>query len=254
MSNVRRINLSIHADDSFLEIPLWPGAEEKETFDLRAGLSLHRAGHMEVAQRMVLPSRKDLYRRLQVDEERVFGLKQIHSRTVIVLDHGSPADYYGTEADGFVTALQQPILSVTVADCLPIFFFVKNGEVFGLVHSGWKGTGIVEEAVGLLGSVYKVKRSEIHAVIGPGIGAGCYAVPRERYEDFISRFGKKSGSARDHQYFLDLREANLGLLTSLGVHEVTVIDNCTHCNPLLGSYRRDGKENFHTMIALFGRF
>ena len=38
---------------------------------------------------------------------------------------------------------------VTVADCMPLYLYDSVSGVFGVVHSGWKGTGIIGEALNL---------------------------------------------------------------------------------------------------------
>jgi copper oxidase (laccase) domain-containing protein len=111
-------------------------------------------------------------------------------------------------------------LTVTVADCLPIFLYDRAGRAFGLLHSGWQGTGIAAEAVRLLVEQFGVERSSLVAVLGPGIGACCYAVEPDRCERFRGEFGLRAVRRQGGRCFLDLRAANAELLAASGVQEV----------------------------------
>ncbi len=213
---------------------------------VRAGLTLARAGDMRLdgvrAQR--------LFARLGV--EAPAWVRQIHSRRVLVAGAGiSPGAPLG-EGDGLVTDAPGVFLAVTVADCLPIFLAERDGRAVGLVHSGWRGTGIAAEAVREMGRRWAVAPQRITATIGPGIGSCCYRVEEERYRGFRRDFGAASarGAAGDRR--LDLVAANLRLLRDAGVGEIVVSGDCTCCNPLLGSFRRQGSAFTH-MAAFIGR-
>ena len=219
---------------------------------LRAGLSLARAGDMALARRHQAPDRAQFLSSLGIPVGRVFGLHQVHSRTVIVVDHQDPESLANVDADGLVTSRQDAYLSVTVADCLPVFLVDEASGAFGLVHSGWKGTGIVREALRVMAEAFGTRARDVAAVIGPGIGACCYTVPQERYERFRAELGDH-GAVRGAQgdYRLDLKAANVHLLESAGVGRICVAVDCTRCSPALGSFRREG-QGFRRMLALIG--
>src|SRR5208282_55516 len=126
------------------------------------------------------------------------------------------------EADGMITDRPDAVLSATVADCLPIFLRDTVNGAFGLVHSGWKGTGIVISALRAMHDKYGTPAADVAVTIGPGIGPCCYHVPEERAELFSRQFGG-AALVRNHDGTpsLDLREANLGLLRDAGVEAVT---------------------------------
>jgi YfiH family protein len=140
-----------------------------------------------------------------------------------------------------------------VADCLPIFFEDRESGAFGIVHSGWKGTGIVRTAIKTMNESFGTQASAVSVTVGPGIGPCCYDVPLERYDAFRSEFGA-AAVRRDEEgkCFLDLRSANLALLCDAGITDVTVIEDCTACSPVLGSFRRQGPRAFTRMLAFIG--
>jgi polyphenol oxidase len=223
-------------------IPVCPG--------MRAGISLLDAGTMSLSRRGALPWRGRFCAARGLDPARLLGTRQVHSRSVIVVDGEGPEDLAAVEADGMVTGRPDAVLSVTVADCLPVFIADRRGRAFGLVHSGWKGTGIAREAVRLMARRFGVQPADLAATIGPGIGACCYAVPEDRAEAFAAEFGERSvATGPDGAPRLDLRAANVELLAAAGVTDVRVVEDCTCCTPFLGSFRRQGPEAYTLMLA-----
>jgi YfiH family protein len=218
----------------------------------RAGLSLAAAGDMDLARRAELPYRARLFTGLGVAPDRVRAVRQIHSRTVIRVDGSEPADGPFVEADGMVSDRPGLLLTVTVADCLPIFLADARTGTFALVHSGWKGTGIVVEAVRTMIRVFGCRAADIAVTIGPGIGPCCYTVPEDRHDLFRADFGDAAvPRGLDGSFRLDLRAANAALLGREGVGPLSIVADCTACNPLLGSFRREGP-GFTRMLAFIG--
>lgn len=252
------------AGGSWCEVPFPAGAAPGTV--LRAGISLAAAGDMGLAVRGSDPSFGRFLATLGVDAARVRSVRQVHSRTVIearpVPALGGLAPGAGTrtatEADGIVTRDPGLLLTVTVADCLPIFLVDRASGAFAIVHSGWKGTGIAEEALRLMAGLFGTRPANVSAAIGPGIGPCCYAVPPERLEEFRARFGDRCVVDATR---LDLRQANLALLERAGIGAVSVVEECTACSARLGSFRRQAAGNpggaggggsFTRMLAFIG--
>jgi hypothetical protein len=219
-----------------------------------AGISLAAAGDMALSKDRILPWRAKLLAQLGIRRDRLFGLQQVHSHRIQFIDEQIPEEVAAIEADGLLANSPDAVLSVTVADCLPIFLADRRTGAFGIVHSGWRGTGIVKEAVTLMESLFGSRPREIAVVIGPGIGTCCYEVPEERAALFEARYGRrtierdKGGRPR-----LDLRAANIHLLEMAGVQEIRVVKDCTSCSRKLGSFRRQGPSSYTLMLAWIGR-
>jgi YfiH family protein len=230
-------------------IPL-PGAPA----GLLAGISLRAAGDLRLGS----PAREPFFRSLGAPPARLYSCRQVHSRRVLAL-HGcnpakpaqAPGEVAEAEADGLAADCPDCLLSVTVADCLPIFVYDRRGGAFALLHSGWQGTGIVTEAVRVLGEEYGADPGSLVAVLGPGIGPCCYAVDARRAEQFRRQFGGRSVRDADGRCFLDLRAANAGLLEAAGVREVHAAEECTACTEELFSFRKDGP-GFGRLAAFMG--
>jgi polyphenol oxidase len=249
MNDVRELRLAAGPEDPFSTLVSFEAAGKM----LRAGISLAHAGDMALSRRFSHPFRSRLLARLGIPAEKAFAVRQVHSRSVIVLNDQRPEELAGVESDGMITDRADAVLTVTVADCLPIFLVDRMTGAFGLVHSGWKGTGIVLEAVRLMGELFHSRPVDLSAAIGPGIGSCCYAVPEERAAGFAARFGADAvvrGTGQDPR--LDLRRANIGLLREAGVGDISVVTDCTCCTPALGSFRRQGAADFTLMLACIG--
>jgi polyphenol oxidase len=243
--SVREIKLRPGASVRWAAIPVADG--------IRAGISLRAAGTMAFSKRHLLPHRAALFQELGIAEHRAYGLRQIHSKTVLSTDGLLPAALAEREADAMI-ARADAVLTITVADCLPIFLVDRATGAFGLAHSGWKGTGIVREALAALRQRFGSDPRDVAVTIGPGIGPCCYRVPEERAALFARQFGSASVvRGADGQPRLDLREANLALLQDAGVRDITAVTDCTCCTPALGSFRRQGPTDYTLMLAWIGR-
>lgn len=246
MGAVRSLTLGDAHGGAHHDIPVAPGT--------RAGISLAAAGDMALSRARTLPWRAGYLAGRGIPPDRLYSLRQVHSRRVHLIDGQSVDETAGIEADGLLTDRSDVVLSVTVADCLPIFLADNRTGAFGLVHSGWKGTGIVSEALTAMAARFGSSPEDISAVIGPGIGTCCYRVPEERASFFASEFGAIS-VVRDAAGApcLDLRAANVELLRRAGVQDVTVVTDCTSCSPDLGSFRRQGPASYTLMLAWIRR-
>jgi YfiH family protein len=191
-------------------------------------------------------NRENLFAKLSLNPANVYALKQIHSRSVLFVDGANPPSQ---EADGMVTTDAAITLSVTVADCLPIFLLDTKSGAFALVHSGWKGTGIAANALDLMKDRLRINNSDIAVILGPCISSCCYKVDEQRASLFEKEFGRESVRKISGEYFLDLKKTNITLLEKAGVGNIAVCENCTFCDKRLGSFRREGSQFTH-MIAL----
>ena len=239
---------------------------------ISCGISSRFSGNMRYAEQN--QARLDLFSALGLGPARVYGLKQIHSHTVLKVDRQNPPvlqadpglrtvepEVRGSppqadpesplKADGMVSNDRSISLSVTVADCLPVYLLDCESGAFGLVHSGWKGTGIVLEALRLMGENWGTRPEAVAAVLGPCIDVCCYKVDAERAEVFKNQFGAECiRKSSEGNFSLDLKTANIRLLSGAGVRNIAVCNECTFTDERLGSFRREGSQNYTLMAAL----
>jgi YfiH family protein len=245
---MRDFDLELSTGRHWAWIPLGPDGGS----GLSGWISLNLSGDMGSSAELNNPGRIRLLRSLGIGADRpVYACRQVHSHRVVIVTDQSPESVSRVEADGLITRRRDAVLTVTVADCLPIYLVDRDRGIFSLVHSGWRGTGIAVRALERMGELYGSRPTRVAAVIGPGIGSCCYSVEQRRYLEFRSRYGKNSVRRQGRSFFLDLIAANIGLLTGCGVRDIRVCRQCTACTPRLSSYRREG-EGFGHMLAGIG--
>ena len=243
----RTVKPVITNHDLFCQIHIPLNAGGASAVRIFAGFSTVHAGDMALTNN---GTRDHLFRILGMEDKRLFSLAQSHSRSVRTCTDNSPPV---EEGDGAVTRSLDRVLSVTVADCLPIYLFDRRTGVFALVHSGWKGTGIAVDGIDIMEREYGCSLEDIEALIGPGIDDCCYNVPEERARHMESA-GNNVVARRNGQFYLSLRNANCNLLNARGVRRISVVDLCTSCSLDLGSFRRQGPASFTRMVALMGYY
>ena len=218
-------------------------------------------------------NREAFFRAQGIPAEKVYSLFQVHSRDVFTLGNPNPAVFpslplpeaFAREGDGMVCFSGNAYCAVTVADCLPVFLLDTENGFFAIVHSGWKGTGIVVNALDIMRQAGS-RLPAIAAVLGPCIQDCCYKVDEERAKNFEAEFGPsmlknyKSGSdifslgdvsRHDHSgWYIGLQVANARLLAASGVQHIAYCTDCTFTDTRLGSFRREGPETYTRMIAM----
>ncbi|GHV25952.1 hypothetical protein AGMMS4952_04970 [Spirochaetia bacterium] len=223
-------------------------------------ISSRTAGNMVHSDKGETRSR--FFRSLGLEPEQVRSCTQVHSRDVLAAEGRSPER---PEADGMVSRDRDIALAVTVADCLPVFLYDTVSGAGALLHSGWKGTGIVRNALSLMAERWKTRPETVAALLGPCIHPCCYQVDEERAALFEAEFGGADGENPDEYVLgpvvkrngkpaLDLQAANARLLANAGVRNIAYCENCTFTDERLGSFRREGPTAYTRMIAVMGYF
>lgn len=223
------------------------------------GMTVRSAGSMRFRWNENNPVRQSAIERLSaLFGGNTFVPVQL-DHTHIVYDVKVPSDIFEKIGDGIITTNRKLIPTVTVADCVPIYLFEPETGVFGIVHSGWKGTGIAVDAIRLAEKNYGAKAENFSVTIGPHIHDCCYIINEERARFFSENFTPdcikelEAGVTVDWNngngklYRLSLAEANLASLKKAGVSEsnIYVCSDCTCCSKdgLYGSNRRETKLN-----------
>ena len=179
-------------------------------------------------------------RTADLSPDQLVFVKQTHSNRIIYVDS---AGYMG-EFDGLITNRRHVILSIRVADCVPIFFYAPDSEAIALIHAGWKGTveGIAERTVRELVNRFGSKSESIEVFMGPSIRSCCYRIQKDVAKLFSDKYIKRD---KKDGYYLDLQKSNRFQLKSCSVRDINIkIDNrCTFCSSEgFFSFRRDGHQ------------
>lgn len=144
----------------------------------------------------VRENRSRFLRSLKATRFHSFGLlRQIHSpliRTIATSREAAtnflaPAQQKG---DALLTDVPGVLLTVQVADCVPVLVFDPKRRAVGAFHAGWRGTlaRIVERGIGTMRRQYGSDPADLIAAIGPSIGPQSYAVSEDIQYEFLSQF------------------------------------------------------------------
>jgi len=236
--------------DRAARVPAGPSPE--------ACLSLAAWGDMRYLEGVDNPCRSAFFSYLGLDPAALRGTELYHTRRILLegrngmeLAGPDPAEAGPAAShDGILLRDPAKAACITVADCMPIWLLDRHSGSFGVLHSGWKGTGILAVAVRSLAEEFGSRPESISVILGPAIGACCYAVPTGRAEAFAREFGPEAVREEGGRIRLDLRAANLALALRLGLGALLSVEACTSCDPRLGSFRREGPEAFTRMAAV----
>lgn len=171
---------------------------------------------------------------------------QVHGVEVMALDSG--VGWIQVEGiDGWTTTTRGIFLTVTVADCIPIYLTVP-GRAVALLHAGWRGTagGILHRGVSRLAGATGMPPREMVMHCGVGICGACYEVGREVME------GCGLSADGPGPFHLDLRQHLSAEARKLGIGTITESDWCSaHDRDRFYSHRRSGGADGR-MVAYVG--
>ncbi len=211
-------------------------------------------------------------------DEGLALLRQRHTDLVHVADE-SFAGGRRHVGDAMISETPGVLLAVQCADCLPILLADARKRAVAAIHAGWRGLlkRVVEKTVGRMRVAFDCRPGDLHAAIGPGIGACCYEIGAEVRDAFTSQFAYAAelfaegpadaeaerlaakypnlfltaappghGPVADRALLLDLSAAARRQLLDAGLSDRHIYESgfCTHCRgDLFFSYRRE--KNHH---------
>ena len=181
------------------------------------------------------------------DSKKIAIPEQFHS--CIVKDIKKEGVY--SDTDGLVTSEKDLILTLKVADCVPIFLYDDNRKNFGLIHSGWKGTADNIVSNGIQKMIDNNSYiGDVMALLGPCIQSCCYEVENDvsKHFDDDSKIEKLN-----NKWMLNLHNQIKINLLNMGLQKknINCSDICTYETNECHSYRRDG-DRAGRMIAVMG--
>ena len=184
---------------------------------------------------------------LELDNEQLVKPKQIHSNFIVSVNQ--PGEILNV--DGIISLRHDLVLSIQVADCIPIFIYDNRNEILGLVHAGWRGIskGIINKTVEKLSS-FSSSLKNVKVILGPSIRQCCFEIGPEVAVLFDEKYMK---GGQDDRAFMDLQSYVIDTLEHLGIYRGNVLDvnKCTCCSEEYHSFRRDG-DKAGRMIAMIG--
>lgn len=173
---------------------------------------------------------------------------QVHGTVVRWQEHRTDGWLLLDGVDGHATAAEGVLLTVTAADCIPVYLAVPQKGAVALLHAGWRGVAaaVLERGVDVLRRQAFARGDDIVMHCGVGICGECYEVGPE----VAARFGGGTVTGQQH---IDLRAVLVQQARHLGISQVSVSSWCSaHDREQFFSHRasagRDGR-----MVAYLGR-
>jgi len=174
---------------------------------------------------------------------QVQWLEQVHGSEVVTV---SAVQQQPIIADASITRQKKVALAIMTADCLPILLRHKDGIEIAAIHGGWRPLSkkIIAKTLNEMHS----KPSDIIAWLGPCIGRSSFEVGgdvKQIFTQLDSKFDqaflkKDAIHQGEVKYLADLHKIARLQLTSLGINEISNLEECTYENThKYYSYRKD---------------
>lgn len=211
-------------------------------------------GNFEDKKDIVINNYKQICDKLNIDYKNIVRPYQTHTNNVEEAngDKGIFLEKY-TNIDGLITNKSNNILSLTFADCTPLYLFDPKKRAIGNIHSGWQGTvkQIARKAIEKMIETYGSNPKDIICAIGPTIRKCHFEVEDDVKDMFLNEFSSMEniitkGEIKQgkQKYYIDTVKINKNMLMEMGLKEENIIDSkiCTVCNSdSIHSYRKTGK-------------
>ncbi len=175
----------------------------------------------------IFRNRKRFFLENNIDPGKVVSAEIVHKNLIKTVDAKDGGKVI-SRADGLITMDKDIYISITSADCLPIFLFEPEKEIIGMVHAGWRSLADnilvnANERIKSMGGQPK----NILAGIGPAICEKHYEVG----PDVAEKFAKypKAIKIVDNKTFLDIKNIAELQLMELGLEEknIEISPECT---------------------------
>lgn len=223
--------------------------------DVQAGLSERIDGSMvwwnrKPVDETIRNNRDRFFTAQSIDYARVVTGGTVHGTRVAVVDESSGGAYL-LHTDALITNTPNLFLTITAADCMPIYFYDPVTGSIGIAHAGWRGLvgGILEAVVENMKSVYGAKASDLVVRLGPHIQS-CHFVVKE---DVANQFDPTAIQYRDGRLFANLFQEAQRRLDVVGVGTVSQENICTYCHAdQFFSARHDQVTPLQGMLAYIG--
>jgi copper oxidase (laccase) domain-containing protein len=170
---------------------------------------------------------------------------QVHGVELMTLNAGT--GWIQVEGiDGWITTTPGILLTVTIADCVPVYLVAPGGVA--LLHAGWRGTasGILGRGVRRLVEELGCAVGDIVMHCGVGICGSCYEVGSEVMT------GCGLPAEGPGPWHIDLRERLSADAAALGVGLISTSPWCSAHDRPFYSHRASGG-NDGRMVAYLGR-
>lgn len=216
------------------------------------GFSTRADGTMLIQDPASADNRRIFFQGLGIPLERTAAVVGVHGTRVQQVPVSEARPLRFPQTDGLYTLDPSRVLTVTGADCFPVFVVDPVNRVTGLCHAGWKGAidGILPVLITQLTKAFHSNVQDLFVVIGPGIRACHFEVKL----DVWSKVPEMYHIQRENKRFVDLPTLLQDQVMAVGVLSNHIEDTgiCTVCDERYFSYRRDKPKDLQAQVAYLG--
>ncbi len=174
---------------------------------------------------------------------------QTHSANVRIVENQTTVENGDEKADALISDLENVLVGVKTADCVPILLGDVKTKAFAAVHAGWRGTvdSIVVKTMEKMRERCGTNQKDLICAIGAAASGKNYEVGAEVIEAFEKNFstcGNLFRATGENHALIDLHQANKEQLINFGVpaENIFIAPLCTiERTDLFFSYRVESK-------------
>ena len=168
--------------------------------------------------------------------EHLVSAVQVHGDQVAVADNINK-DTEFTSADALISRQHGIGLLIQQADCQAILLHDPVQKAIGAIHSGWQGSkrNIIKATIAAMQEQYRVKPTDLRAVISPSLGPCC-----AEFKNYQLELPRSFRTWQVRSNYFDFWAISRFQLVSAGVKSINIETTgiCTRCNRDFFSYRR----------------
>lgn len=212
--------------------------------------SLNLGLNTDDSHKNVTENRKRLFSALNIQEEQVAAVHQVHGNEVIEVSKASYTKGY----DALITQRKNLFLAITIADCVPVLIYDKGKQAVAAIHAGWRGTAksIIKRTLEKMSSRYGTNPKDCYAYIGTCIDECSFEVDDDVAKYFLTQH--KRWDKEKNKFFIDLKKASEHQLLHIGVPkeqiEISPFSTVLNNNEYFSYRKENGKTG--RMLAIIG--
>ena len=215
------------------EVPLWIHPDWAEQFPWLVQGTTGRDFNLGLSGDQPVGAALDRWRTLRstLGMSTAVHARQVHGVDVAVhIVDGIHGMLVMEGVDGHLSDRPGFLLSVSVADCVPVFVVDGNRRAVAALHAGWRGTaaGIVARGLEHARRSYGTDPAEVWLHAGPAICGDCYEVGPE-----VHAAVRPDQAPPGAPTPIDLRSAIAEQAVQVGVRpeRISISAHCTLCGP-----------------------
>lgn len=178
---------------------------------------------------------------------------QVHGGDVKVVKSLEEAKNSEEKFDALVCDLENVLVGVKTADCVPVLIGDAKTKAFAAVHAGWRGSvqSIAVNAIEKMRETYGSNPRDLICAIGPAATCKNYEIGREVIEAFRQNFPNSERffvPTKENHALIDLHSANKEQLINAGVLERNI-----YISPFCTMERLDLFFSYRVEKKLYGK-